>query len=142
MTMTSNQLITRPEYRSFLDALEQRLGQPVGRAPLEEGLTDFYDYCLELAGFDGDRLLAIIQQQPQATQNYICAKIETFSEPEGGEDNIVDEPLPLTLPLGHLIEYALLGQDDRIADYLKQLRIPKAKQYQKQISELFNKSIN
>lgn len=135
--MTSNALITHPHYRSFLDTLELRLGQPVGRSPLEDGLTEFYDDCLDLAGFDDDRLLAIIQQQPQAALDYICAKLETFSEPEGGEDNIVDEPLPLTLPLGHLIEFALLGQKDGIASYLKALRIPKAKQYQKWISERF-----
>lgn len=138
--MTTNELICRPQYRSFLDHLEQRLAQPVGRTPLEEGLTDFYDYSLQLAGLDGDRLLTIIEQQPQAILNYICAKLDTFSEPEGGEDNIVDEPLPVTLPLGHLIEFALLGEDDRIADYLKQLRIPKAKQYQKQITALFSSS--
>lgn len=59
------------------------------------------------------------------------------AEPEGGKDNIVNEPLPLTLPLGHLIEFALIGQGDGIAAYLKQLSIPKAPQYGRQISALF-----
>lgn len=136
-TMISSNLINQPAYLNFLDTLQHRLGQPMGKTPLEQGLTDFYDHCLALAGLDAGTLLVLIQQQPQATLNYICTKLDAFSEPEGGEDNIVDEPLPSTMPLGHLIEFALLGQDGGIANYLEQLRVPKARQYQKQIGELF-----
>ncbi|WP_105633574.1 hypothetical protein [Cronobacter dublinensis] len=135
--MHIEELITLAHYRSFLDRLEQQLGQPVGRVPLEEGLSDFYDHCLELAGLDASALLAITEQQREASLRYIGAKLEMFAEPEGGKDNIVNEPLPLTLPLGHLIEFALLEQGDGIAAYLRQLRIPRARQYGKQISTLF-----
>lgn len=130
-------LMTYDGYRPFVDALEHHLGQPIGRTPLIDGLADFYDYCMDLAELKAQDLLALVDQHPRAVIEYISCKLATFSEPDGGPDNVVNEPLPLTFPIGHLIEFALFEQDADIGVYLKKLGIPKAKQYQAQIRSLF-----
>ncbi|HCM2699621.1 TPA: hypothetical protein N3D89_004560 [Salmonella enterica subsp. enterica serovar Yaba] len=72
--------------------------------------------------------------------NYIAKKTIIYTEPNGGKDNIVNEQPGIYFPISHLIEYyLLLRKPEHLLTYVMKTRIPSAKRYVKEISNIFSK---
>ncbi|HAT2607207.1 TPA: hypothetical protein I8235_000120 [Kluyvera intermedia] len=70
---------------------------------------------------------------------YILKKQETYTEPDGGKDNIINLAPKVNFPIGHLIEYYLLSRrPNDLLGYVTKIRIPGPKKYVKEIERIFS----
>ncbi|WP_317635620.1 hypothetical protein [Xylocopilactobacillus apicola] len=95
--------------------------------------------ALQFSSVSLDDICWLITNYRDETISYIIKKYARYIEPNGGKDNIVNLPPKINFPIGHLIEFFLmLKAPDKLASYIRKIRIPDAHQYVKEITEIFN----
>ncbi|MBL6385276.1 hypothetical protein JNB38_28020 [Escherichia coli] len=63
----------------------------------------------------------------------------TYTEANGGKDNIINQAPKINFPISHLIEYYLLSKrPNDLLDYVTKIRIPGSKKYVKEIGKIFS----
>ena len=66
-------------------------------------------------------------------------KQETYTEPDGGKDNIINLAPQVNFPVGHLIEcYLLSRRPGDLLEYVTKIQIPGPKKYVKEIEKIFS----
>lgn len=81
----------------------------------------------------------LIENHRFETMRYILKKQETYTEPDGGRDNIINLAPKVNFPIGHLIEYYLLSRrPNELLQYVTKIRIPGPKKYVKEIEKIFS----
>ncbi|ELY3362346.1 hypothetical protein SMW69_002879 [Salmonella enterica] len=128
------------DYIKYLDDLDNYLPEKIDRkSELYDVVVDLLNDWLSYSSVSIDELNWLILNHRRETINYIVKKNFIYTEPDGGEDDIINERPGVYFPISHLIEYyLLLKNSDVLCSYIKKNRIPKAKQYTKEIANLFS----
>ncbi|EJX0634496.1 hypothetical protein ODD08_004622 [Salmonella enterica] len=131
-------------YASYLNDLDEKMAIKIDRvSPLHRIIEKIELDSLNCASLTLDDLKWLIENYRLKTIHYIIMKLEKYTEPDGGKDNIVNLPPKVNFPIGHLIEfYILLKKQERLLDYIKEIRIPDSKKYTKEITKMFNEIQN
>jgi len=139
--MTLDELTRSDCYVSYLHELENEILKKIDISKMEPVLIKIYNMYMDTAGISAEDLKWLIENCRGQSIFFIKNKHMTYFEPDGGEDNIINEPLKLNFPIGHLIEFFLmLNKPERLIDYIKSIRIPNANKYAKEITDIFNKA--
>lgn len=102
-------------------------------------IANILDKWLDFASISVSDLEWLIPHENAAIIQYILEKQRVYTEPNGGEDNIVNETPNRSFPISHMIEYHyLLKKPSELSAYLKKIRIPGAKKYFIEITNIFN----
>lgn len=138
--MTLAGLLTSEDYRDYLRALAAHL--PSQRfdlgAPAEPVIVSLHETWLAHAGATPSALRDLICAERLQTFTYIGQKLAAFTDPDGGADNIVNEPANLHTPIGHLIEYLIHRRNAAdLPGYLKKIRMPQARAYAASTARMF-----
>jgi len=139
-------LLTDKKYEDFLSILNDQLNN-VSRdiihldLPANEYVLDRLEEHLNLSGINADNILKLISNSPVDAAIFIAKKMEKYHNPEkdaASKANIKYHPFTRELPVGHLIEYLLIKDDGALSEYLKKIRIPGAKKYEKEIRKIYD----
>jgi hypothetical protein len=127
-------------YLNFLDELDDFLPEKIDRASKVYILiSNILDKWLSIASISVSDLEWLISHESESVIKYILKKQKAYTEPNGGEDNIVNEIPNRSFPISHLIEYCLLSKrPDDLLEYVAKIRIPGPKKYAKEIVEMFS----
>ncbi|MDX5698223.1 hypothetical protein SGP15_24735 [Brenneria sp. L4-2C] len=139
--MTLDEFTRSDYYISYLHELESAILKKIHILEMEPVLMKIYNRYIDAAGISAEDLKWVIENRRKQSIFFIKNKYMTYFEADGGEDNIVNEPLKLNFPIGHLIEFFLiLDKPEKLIEYIKSIRIPNAKKYAKEITSIFNKA--
>ncbi|WP_199772719.1 hypothetical protein [Pseudomonas fluorescens] len=140
--MTLEKLLQSDIYADYLEELDKDLPRQIDRkAKVHKVIMDLQNEWLDEAGVTTDDLFWLIRNHRKSTIHYITTKQTTYTEPNGGRDNIVNLPPTIIFPIGHLIEFFLaLKTPAKLLSYIKTIRIPRASTYHKEITNIFNNS--
>jgi len=133
-------LLTSEDYRDYVRALAANLpSQPFDLdAPAEPVIVSLHETWLGHAGTTATALRDLMGAERLQTFQYIGQKLAAFTEPDGGPDNIVNEPANLHTPIGHLIEYLIHRRNAAdLPGYLKKIRMPQARAYAATTARMF-----
>ena len=127
-------------YVSYLDDLDERMSIKIDRISTLHGIVEKIELdSLNHASLTLEDLKWIIDNYRVRTIHYILIKLKKYTESDGGDDNIVNLSPKINFPIGHLIEfYILLKKPEELFDYIKKIRIPDARKYVKEITNIFN----
>lgn len=127
-------------YVNYLDDLDEKMSVKIDRVSTLHGIVEKIELdSLNYASLTLEDLKWLIENYRIKTINYILIKLEKYTEPDGGNDNIVNLAPKINFPIGHLIEfYILLKKPEELIGYIKKIRIPDAKKYGKEITSIFN----
>lgn len=126
-------------YTSYLNDLDKNMPISIDReTAIHSIIIKVMTASLENSSVSLDDIEWLINNHRHKTISYIVNKYKTYIEPDGGNENIVNEAPQINFPIGHLIEYFLiLNHPERLVEYIKSSRIPSAKKYAKEINEIF-----
>lgn len=127
-------------YTAFLDDLDKSLSEKIDRKSKVYGvIINLMEKWLEYASISYDELSWVILNHREESIDYIVKKQITYTEPNGGKDNIVNQAPGINFPIGHLIEYYLLSRrPNDLIEYVKKIQIPGPKKYVKEIEKIFS----
>lgn len=129
-------------YTDYLDELDKAIPREIDRkAKVHKVIMDLQKEWLDASNVTIEDLFWLICNHKKSTINYIATKQKTYTEPNGGRDNIVNLPPTTIFPIGHLIEFFLaLKTPEKLLEYVKIIRMPKANAYHKEITNIFDGS--
>lgn len=129
-------------YMSYLDDLDEKMPVRIDReATVHSAIIEVEVASLESSSVSLGDIEWLIKNYRSKTIKYIVAKYNSYIEPDGGDEGIVNEAPQINFPIGHLIEYFLiLNHPERLVDYIRSSRIPSAKKYAKEINGIFLES--
>jgi hypothetical protein len=138
--MTLNDFMNEASYRDYLLIVEEKLSEKIdAELEVNEIVLNLLNEFLEKAEVSLSDLKWLLENHREETAYYIAKKYEMYHEPDGGEEGIINDPLMLNFPIGHLIEYYLiLKKPEKLVDYIRSIRIPGAKKYAKEIKKIFD----
>lgn len=111
------------DYIKYLDDLDNYLPEKIDRkSELYDVVVDLLNDWLSYSSVSIDELNWLILNHRRETINYIVKKNFIYTEPDGGEDDIINERPGVYFPISHLIEYyLLLKNSDVLCSYIKKL---------------------
>jgi hypothetical protein len=123
----------------YLNRLDEVLPEPIDRGALvHQVVADLLVEWMNYVPVAVEDLMCLIDEHPFATRNYVVAKLRKYREPDGGPDGVVNLPSTVIMPIGHLIEFFIMIKfPTRLGGYLKVVRMPTAKRYEREILEIF-----
>lgn len=142
--MTLAEFMYSEDYNKYLDKLDgSLLLMKIDRAEEPHKVViELQSRWLILAEVTPDDLLALVTNYEENTIKYMVQKQVAYTEPDGGEDNIVNHPPRIDFPIGHLIEFfILLKKPKELMGYLKAIRMPGPKKYASEITNIFNEAM-
>ncbi|MCL1918739.1 MAG: hypothetical protein FWG14_10555 [Peptococcaceae bacterium] len=132
--------INEPFYRKYLLTVEEKMPVKMDmKSRVNNIVLEVENESCAKAGVSPDDLKWLIENCQEETAQYTTKKYVAYTEPDGGPDEIVNDPPGLTFPIGHLIEYLLLlRQPDKLLGYIQSRRIPGEKKYAREIEKIFS----
>ncbi|EFB2839708.1 MULTISPECIES: hypothetical protein [Escherichia] len=127
-------------YVDFLNDLDKSLSEKIDRkSKVYDVVVNLMEKWLEYASMSFDDLHWVISNCRSDSISYIVKKQVTYTEANGGKDNIINQAPKINFPIGHLIEYYLLSKrPNDLLDYVTKIRIPGSKKYVKEIGKIFS----
>jgi hypothetical protein len=145
-------LIEGNSYKTLLENVRKEINIRVNEANLPSALLNVDVNRLRAAKLDAQALENILGTDMNEITRYVVSRIGTVKDdgeqeyPEGEEPDEDDEDEVIeTLPyyknflVGFIIEYCLLKQKpSELPAYLKALRIPGAKKFEKELKDIYS----
>ncbi|MDO5681144.1 MAG: hypothetical protein Q4G54_12570 [Pelistega sp.] len=137
--MDLKELIEQDEYKAFLVDLDKLLPVKIDyKARLIPAYFELFERLLSYANASSKDILYVIRNHKNAAIRYIIDTKEEMSK-EPLEEGVVEIlPPNIIIPIGALIEFYIFDQNGDLNDYMKKMRMPGAKKYIKQLTEIFN----
>jgi hypothetical protein len=148
----AKQIINSNQYQSLIDNIQKKIKLKI--------LNDYQDTVasrdeqkIEIARLSEKEIFDVIDNQKDSFLKFVLLKIQKFENmkideeyPEGEEQNDDEDNNETIIGysksflLLYLIEYYLLRYNPiGLLDYLKSIRIPNAKKYEKELKEIYGK---
>lgn len=127
-------------YLNYLDDLDKEMPVKIYRVSIVHDVILKIELdSLNYASLTLGDIKWLIENHRFETMRYILKKQETYTEPDGGRDNIINLAPKVNFPIGHLIEYYLLSRrPNELLQYVTKIRIPGPKKYVKEIEKIFS----
>ncbi|MGX1021511.1 hypothetical protein AB7M33_004187 [Pseudomonas sp. Y3 TE3536] len=140
--MTLSELMHSDIYTNLLDELDKYIPEKIDRkSKIHEAVITLMEKWIKHASLSCESLQCTILNHRQHLLAYIIKKQSTYTEPNGGRDNIVNQPPKINFPISHAIEYCLLSnKPSELPEYIKQIRIPAPRQYSREIERIFSET--
>ena len=93
-------------YVDFLNDLDKSLSEKIDRkSKVYDVVVNLMEKWLEYASLSFDDLRWVISNCSSDSISYIVKKQVTYTEANGGKDNIINQAPKINFPISHLIEY-------------------------------------
>ena len=127
-------------YLNYLDDLDKEMPVKIDRVSIVHDVILRIELdSLNYASLTLDDIKWLIENHRFETIRYILKKQETYTEPDGGKDNIINLAPKVNFPIGHLNEYYLLSRrPSDLLEYVTKIQIPGPKKYVKEIEKIFS----
>lgn len=142
-------LINSTNYNGLLENVKSRIEIEIDD-DIPYVVWDFSIKGLNLAGIKADDLKSLIELHMDSISAYVEVKLSKYAddteqeypegyEPEKEDNKVVGLPFYKNFLIGYLIEYWILKESPLdIEKYIRAIRIPNAKKYAKEISNIYN----
>lgn len=141
------ELIKTEKYLNYIQELN-RYQNPTVNVDTTEDRLNFLIHIeqnfLNLAQLDCSHIEWVIDNFRLQSIKFIVACDQKFSQLDKQEisQNVEYSAPDLTFPIGHLINFYLIHNNLDLGEYVKKLRIPKTKQYIKDLQEIYTHSMS